>query len=217
MRKNTNVLKGIEKRPSLSDQAYEQIKDAIIMNRFKPGDVLAEEQLAERLDISRTPIREALKQLVFEHIAEISETKNVVVSNVTLQDISNVSVVRRALEPLAVSLAEGHITKRQIQSLYKIIEKQKGAKTHREKLENECLFHTQLALCCKNTFLYDMIEKINITYRRFLTLSGTFDKYEMDAIKEHTQIIDYIKDGDFKQAQKAMYIHLENVEERIFI
>lgn len=212
-----SALKEIEKTPSLSDRAYEQIKDAIIMNQLRPGEVLAEEQLADRLSISRTPLRSALKQLVFEHIAEIGDSKNVIVSNVTLQDIGNVSVVRCALEPLAISLMENNITKRQIRSLYHLIEKQKNSRTHAEKLENEYLFHTQLALCSRNTFLSDMIEKINLTFRRFLTLSGTFDKYEQAAIGEHEKVVANLEVGNFKEAEKAMLLHVKNVQERILI
>ena len=91
----------IVKPVSLSEQAYQIIKEAIITNSIKAGEILTEEQLASQLNISRTPIRTALKQLVLEHLAEVNENKNVVVSNITEDDVKNVCAVRKALEPLA--------------------------------------------------------------------------------------------------------------------
>ena len=117
----TEKKKKIVKPVTLSEQAYAIIKDEIITNQIKPGDLLTEEQLSERLSISRTPIRSALKQLVMEHLAEVNENKIVTVSNVTSQDISNVLVVRCSLEPLAVSLLEGKIGTKQIKELNKIM------------------------------------------------------------------------------------------------
>jgi DNA-binding transcriptional MocR family regulator len=72
---STDKKKKIVKPVTLSEQAYAIIKDEIITNQIKPGDLLTEEQLSERLSISRTPIRSALKQLVMEHLAEVNENK----------------------------------------------------------------------------------------------------------------------------------------------
>lgn len=96
-------------KDTLSDKAYRIIKEAIVSNQYKPGDLLVEESLAEQLSISRTPIRDALKRLQFEHIIKPNSNGKLVVSSVSLEDIQNVTVVRCNLESLAISLLDGRM------------------------------------------------------------------------------------------------------------
>ena len=107
----------VKKSKSLSDKAYDIIKEAIISNKLKPGEILAEEKLAEELQISRTPIKAALLKLVCEEIAEINQSKNVVVSDINQKEIEDITLVRESLESLAVLLLKDNITKSQIQEI----------------------------------------------------------------------------------------------------
>lgn len=206
----------IVKPVSLSEQAYQIIKEEIITNKIKAGEILTEEQLASELQISRTPIRTALKQLVMEHLATVNENKNVVVSNVTEQDVRNVSTVRMVLEPLAVKLIED-VTDKQIKDLRRIIKSQRDARSHEEFLRGEHDFHTHLAALANNTFLYDMIERTNIVVERYLVLSGTLAKHSSEAVDEHERIVDCLEAKDFKGAKQALEEHLLHVEERMFV
>lgn len=207
----------IVKPVSLSEQAYEIIKEEIITNRIKAGEILTEEQLASRLNISRTPIRTALKQLVLEHLAEVNENKNVVVSNITAEDVKNVCAVRKALEPLAVELITDPAVEKKTKELRKTIKAQKAAKTHEEFLSEEYNFHMGIASLAKNSFLYDMIDKTNIMIKRYLILSGTLDKHSDEALSEHEAILDCLEKKDFPAARDALKLHLSNVEERMFL
>lgn len=207
----------IVKPVSLSEQAYQIIKEEIITNRIKPGEILTEEQLASQLSISRTPIRTALKQLVLEHLAEVNENKNVVVSNITTEDVKNVCAVRKALEPLAVELITDTSIEKRIKELRKIIKAQKAAKTHEEFLSEEYNFHMGIASMTKNSFLYDMIDRTNIVIKRYLILSGTLDKHSNEALNEHEVIVESLEKKDFVLARDALKQHLENVEARMFL
>lgn len=207
----------IVKPVSLSDQAYQIIKEEIITNQIKPGEILTEEQLASRLNISRTPIRTALKQLVVEKLAEVNENKNVVVSNITQQDVRNVCSVRKVLEPLAVELISGTVIERTVKELQKIIKAQKAAKTHEAFLDEEYSFHIKLASLSKNDFLFEMIDRTNIMIKRYLILSGTLDKHADEAIAEHEMIVKSLEEKDFAAAKNALCRHLENVENRMFL
>lgn len=207
----------IVKPVSLSEQAYQIIKEAIITNRIKAGEILTEEQLASQLNISRTPIRTALKQLVLEHLAEVNENKNVVVSNITEDDVKNVCAVRKALEPLAVELITDTSIEKKIKELRKIIKAQKAAKTHEEFLNEEYNFHMGIASLAKNGFLYDMIDRTNIVIKRYLILSGTLDKHSNEALNEHEAIVECLEKKDFIAAGDSLKQHLENVEARMFL
>ena len=117
------TLGAIKRNPTLADKAYEIIKEAIIANELKPGQILTEEGLAEKLQISRTPIKSALLRLVYEEIAEYNGNKSVVVSDITEKSIEDITIVRKSLEPLAVSLLENKITKNEIENAINFQEK----------------------------------------------------------------------------------------------
>lgn len=206
----------VKRNKSLADRAYEVIREAIIYNKLKPGEILAEEKFAKELQISRTPIRSALSKLVFEEIAYIDKNKNVIVSDITQKDIDDIAFVRESLEPLAVSLLKDKITKEQIEELkYKYIEEVRMLEDKKgyEFIELDYEFHIAIAECTGNSFLNEMIKKTNLIAKRFLILSGAVPQYRSIANQEHKEIIDYIENGDFKKASESMLTHLKNVKE----
>ena len=143
------ALKNLKKDPSLTDKAYSAIKSAIMSNELTPGTVLAEENLASQLGISRTPLRAALQRLQHEEIV-MQNGKNMVVAEVTERDVRDISVVRIQLEPLAIHLLSqnGGITAKQLDRLYLCGEKQLYALRSGDSeafLDQDALFHVSLA------------------------------------------------------------------------
>lgn len=214
------ALQAISKRTTLSDQAYIVIKDAIISNTLRPGDVLVEEKLAQQLNISRTPIKSALIRLRYEKLTTLNSSNNIVVANITEEDIDNITVVRKNVEALAVELLENKITNQQIQVLENIVKKYKKAivlEQIEEMLECDYQFHISIAEFTGNDFLLDTIRHANNIVKTYLMLSGTFGKYCTVANEEHQIVVDYIKDRDFKGAKEAMKGHLEKVSSRMLV
>ena len=143
------ALKNLKKDPSLTDKAYSAIKSAIMSNELTPGTVLAEENLASQLGISRTPLRAALQRLQHEEIV-MQNGKNMVVAEVTERDVRDISVVRIQLEPLAIHLLaqNGGITAKHLDRLYLCGEKQLNALRSGDSeafLDQDALFHVSLA------------------------------------------------------------------------
>lgn len=142
------ALKNLKKDPSLTDKAYSAIKSAIMSNELTPGTVLAEENLASQLGISRTPLRAALQRLQHEEIV-MQNGKNMVVAEVTERDVRDISVVRIQLEPLAIHLLaqNGGITAKHLDRLYLCGEKQLNALRSGDSeafLDQDALFHVSL-------------------------------------------------------------------------
>ena len=213
-------LKNIKKQPSLADQAYAAIRSAIISNQLTPGEVLTEESLAEMLGISRTPIRAALQRLLFEEIV-IQRGKNMVVSDVTEQDVRDVNVVRAQLEPLSARLIgqRGGLTAKQLGRLRTCNEKQCAAAEAGDNavfLDQDCLFHVMLAQLSGNSFLIDLVERSNLIIKRFHTLVGTLSRHSAAAGEEHRAILDALEAGDYARAEDAIRAHLEKVDARFF-
>ena len=211
-------LPKIGSKTSLAQKAYEVIREAIIMNRFKPGDILSEERLAEELAISRTPVRSALKRLAFEHLIILNPSKNIVVSNVSHNDIKDISFVRMALEGSAVSILANTITEHQLNELKKIVSLQKEAvETNDYELfiKMEYDFHVLIANFTNNKWILEMVTNVNTIIQRYLILSGSLKKYAKVAITEHEKIMNELKNGNSMEAEKNMRDHINNVNNRM--
>lgn len=216
------ALPSVKKVKTLSKQAYDIIKSAIISNELKPGQAMIEEVLADQLSISRTPIRSALQQLHSEGILVLAEGKNLVVSNITLQDVYDVGAVRSTLESLAISKLANRVTVSDMNFLQEIVDKQKtcsgkGDSGNVEFLELDYNFHINLTKLARNNFLTEMVEKANFLTRRFLTLSGTLGKYSPTAIKEHEAVIQALREGKTEKAAALMAEHIEKAYNRMLI
>ena len=214
------ALKNLKKDPSLTDKAYSAIKSAIMSNELTPGTVLAEENLASQLGISRTPLRAALQRLQHEEIVT-QNGKNMVVAEVTERDVRDICVVRMQLEPLAIHLLaqNGGITAKQLDRLYLCGAQQLRALQNGDNenfLDQDALFHVSLAQLTGNSFLTELVSKSNETIRRFHTLSGSLSFHAEEAVQEHTVVLDHLRDGSFELAEQALREHLEQVQQRMF-
>ncbi len=215
------ALKSLKKKPPLADQAYTAIRSAIISNQLTPGEVLTEEALADMLGISRTPIRAALQRLLFEEIVR-QQGKNMVVSDVTEQDVRDVNVVRIQLEPLSARLIgeRGGLQAKQFQQLRQCNEKQCAAAAAGDGaafLDADYAFHVNLSQHYGNSFLVDLVEKSNLVVKRFHTLVNTLEKHSVTAGNEHRQILDALEAQDYVHAEQAIRMHLQHVDERFFV
>lgn len=213
-----SVLPKIGNKVSLTQRAYESIKDAIIMNRFKPGDILSEEKLAEDLAISRTPVRSALKMLAFEHLVILNPSKNIVVTNISQSDIEDITVVRIPLEATSVRLATTQANEDKIHEIENLLSIQKKAiemQNYELYIEMEYDFHVLLAKMTNNKWIEEMITKVNTIIQRYLILSGSLTKHASSAVLEHEEILNAIKEGDSAKAEQMMLNHLNNVNERM--
>lgn len=216
------ALPTVKKAKTLSKQAYEIIKNAIISNELKPGQPMIEEVLADQLSISRTPIRSALQQLQSEGILVAAEGKNLVVTSITLQEVYDVGSIRAVLESLAISKLANHLTPSDLDFMQEIVDRQKacsgiGESGNVDFLELDYIFHVNLTKLARNNFLSEMVEKANFLTRRFLTLSGTLEKYSLTAIKEHETVIQALKEGQTDKAAASMAEHIEKSYHRMLV
>src|SRR5215469_3841184 len=95
----------VKARENLADTVYTRLRDGILRGDPPPGSVLDQRQLAESLDSSRTPVREALRQLLQEGLVEIGSRRQVVVRDFTPTHRREIQYLRGALEPVAVRRA----------------------------------------------------------------------------------------------------------------
>ncbi|MEW9121783.1 MAG: GntR family transcriptional regulator [Thermotaleaceae bacterium] len=211
-------LPKIGDKKSLTQKAYDAIKEAILLNQLKPGELLKEEKLAESLVISRTPIRSALKQLSYEHLVTINSSRNMIVSTITQKDIEELYVVREALELATVRELKGRITNENIRVLEGILSRQEQARLEEDYVEYvklELEFHVSLAKYTRNKWIIEMSSTVHTIVQRYLVLSGSLKKHSSAASEEHRRILAAIAEGDFEKAEQLMFEHIDKVKNRI--
>lgn len=214
-------LKPIQKTVTLKDQAYHSIKHAIYTNELKPGSPLTEEQLSASLSISRTPIRSALQQLVFDKLAVCDNTGHIFVSQISEKDVVDITTIRVSLEPLALDLASFPVDETILHTLQDIIKSQENLLNDHTSENNilytelDCKFHSTMAQICDNKLLCETIESINTMMIRVLILSGTLNSYKATALEEHKMIVNYLLQGQKEFAKVALKEHIKCVGDRM--
>lgn len=214
-------LAPIKKNISLKNQAYESIKQAIYTNSLKPGEALTEEALSTMLQISRTPIRSALQQLVYEKLATKDATGHIFVSTISEKDVENITYVRSNLEPLAIDLISFPLPEEKLGYLKQLYSKQLESFTA-DPDDNICYaeldyeFHSAIAELSDNSFLYETVSNINTVMIRINVLSGTLKTHKEQALQEHKTIIEFLEKGQKSFAKLALTEHISNVRGRMF-
>ena len=205
------VLPRIGAEVSLTQRAYEVLREAILSNAFRPGQILSEETLAAELAISRTPVRAALKQLEFEHMVVLNPSKNIVVSDISRSDLRDVTTARQALEPVAVKLLATHIGTDQLCQLRDQIGLQRQALADEDiaaLIRLDYAFHMHIARFAGNRWIAEMVDTVNLASRRYMGLSEHAARHWEATVREHTEIVDLIEQKKSNMAAERMRHHI---------
>ncbi len=202
----------------LRDVVFNTLRQAILTGELKPGERLMEIHLANRLGVSRTPIREAIRMLELEGLVTMIPRKGAEVSRISRQDISDVLEVRGSLDTLAVELACKRITEEELEELKEASENFKTAVRTgdlTDVAQADVAFHDRIVASSKNKRLVQMVNNLaERVYRyRLEYIKGT--KNHDNLIREHEQILHYITQRDASHAKEAILLHVNNQEKAI--
>lgn len=203
----------IEGYELLSQKAYQVLKNEIVRGILEPGSKLSENKLAKEMQISRTPIREAMRNLTAEGLVKTSPNKKIIVSEVSLADIKEVLQVRGALEGLAASISAKKISHQEIEKLEKIFTRM-SSYADKKHLSYYCEvddeFHNLILTICGNKWIIKVRENLgNFIYRfRFksLSVSGRLKC----SLEEHRAIMESLKKHNSEEADRLSRLHMEN-------
>lgn len=197
----------------LRDVVFNTLRKAILRGNLEPGERLREIHLADKLGVSRTPIREAIRKLELEGLVVMIPRKGAVVAEITEKSLRDVLEVRRALEALAVRLACEKILDEEVEEL------KVAAKAFEEALETgdvtafaeaDVKFHDIIYRATDNQrliqLLYNLREQM---YRYRVEYLKREDSHET-LLEEHLAIIDTIERRDEENAVKAVCTHIDN-------
>lgn len=213
-----NRLPKIGADTSLAQRAYDVLREAILSNQFRPGQVLSEERLAAELAISRTPVRAALKRLAFEHLIILNPSKNIVVSEISRVEFRDVQEARLVLEPAAARQLADCATAEQIHGLWHIVGRQQMATENgdtEDMLRAEYLFHATVAGYMGNRWIAEMVDTLNLVNRRYLGLSRHLSSHWQQALQEHETVVTAIGRRDRTKAEERMHAHIGRTYDRL--
>ncbi len=209
-------------------QAYQYLRKKIVSGEFPPGSFLSAQSISKEIGVSRTPMREALRQLECEDMVTIVPKLGATVTNYSREEFQELLGFREALELYAVSRAA---TLRQAQHLAelqdiienmrvetnRIVKTKKGAADLSELSNLDMRFHRVIFTAAGNQMVMERYERANIL-QRMMTLAVprgslpedlTSKENIMSVFEEHVAIFEAIRDQDPDRARKAMARHIE--------
>lgn len=208
----------ITKRKSLREEIYDSLKKSILHGKLKGGQRLIEEQLANQVGISRTPVREAFHKLEQDDLVKRRLKGGFIVRDFTEEDVKEIFGIRIALESYAAYLAALHITPDEISTLEKKVkEAEKALKGGDEDkaVEVHTEFHDLLYHACKSKKLIEMINNFrDYFYRYRYALLHTEGGMET-SIQDHLQMLEAMKKKNPRLVERLVRKHLERGKELI--
>ena len=197
-------------RLTLREQVLENLREAIVTGEFRPGAILTETDLAERYDVSRGTVREALRTLQTAGLVtgDARGTQRVHIPDD--REIAEVYRVRAALEGLALReiIASPHRAEyaRELRAALPPVEQ---SHAFIEALDVDLAFHEKLCLLSGNTILLESWKRLEDQMRVVLLSSGRTEPLDIMSHEHHAPIVDAIDEGDLDKASQLIYAHMD--------
>lgn len=202
----------------LRDVVFETLRQAILRGELKPGERLMEIHLAQKLGVSRTPVREAIRKLELEGLVLMIPRKGAVVAEITVTDLEDVLEVRIALEELAVKLAIKNMTSERLQEMRQIQEE--FIRTlHGDDVgacaEADMRFHEAIYDATGNGRLVQILNSLREQMYRY-RMEYLKDRHTYTALtKEHEEILTALEQKNENVAIEAIKRHINRQKEHI--
>lgn len=202
----------------LRDVVFNTLRRAILKGELKPWERLMEITLADKLGVSRTPIREAIRKLELEGLVVMAPRKGAKVASITERDLNDVLEVRKGMEVLAISLACKRITGEELekletieQSFQKLIES--GNLT--ELAEMDVKFHDTIYQATNNQRLVQLLNNLREQMYRYRMEYLKDIAVRRTLAEEHKAICRALRERDEQQAEQYVSIHIDNQQKAI--
>ncbi|MGL5437920.1 MAG: GntR family transcriptional regulator [Lachnospiraceae bacterium] len=205
---------------SKADEAYNIIKNKIINLELAPLSDLSEEQFQQELNISRTPVREAIQRLAKEGFVRIYSRKATIVSDITLDLINSVYEVRLLNEPHLARLACYHVYDLQVQKLKAEFLRLKDDCESRDNREYYIALdkelHDMMIQYSNNVFLQDLFSVINDHNQRIRVQTSRRNTSYYKSIEEHLKILEAYEKHDEQAIEAMVREHIQNAKKEAF-
>jgi DNA-binding GntR family transcriptional regulator len=214
----SNAVQERGPQPLSAEQVCERIRSAILSGELKPGAKLTEQDLAAEFEVSRTPVREAIRQLEVERLVSRIPFVGVTVTQLRPQEVIELLEIREVLEGLVARLATRNMDSLHLQRLKKSL--QQLAASARKKdvgayLDQALAFRRVLVECCGSATLSEQVlaieNRLRLTGSRTALLPGRMEA----AIEEHEKLLDAIARGDAESAERLNRERIRHIRDAV--
>ncbi len=195
---------------SLKDMVYNKIEHKILTCEYKPMSFLAEKDLGEEFNVSRTPIREALVRLESAGLVTVIPRRGVMVSDVTTNDVTELFQARELVEPHILLLYGPELESEHYQKImHKLRLDTENTKTEAEQLQVDLEMHKLINGLNRNRHFAAMLKNLNTANQRIVALFGLNTNSRLESTKsEILAIINAANDGNYALAAENLRLHL---------
>ncbi len=212
------MRKSKKQTSSASNLAYVKLRDLITYGSLSPGEKIVESRLEKKFAISRTPIREAIKQLEKRGYIEIVHNRGAYVKKVSLDELEKTYDVLSILESYGAKLAARRVTDETIRKLKEINEELKEyghLSKYRKYLEGNSEFHRILCEISGNNVLENLSSELRDRVYRYRFLGITIPGHIKEYIAEHEMMIRALKDRDAEKVGHTVWQHIQRTKESV--
>jgi DNA-binding GntR family transcriptional regulator len=223
--RSTDTLKGAVEFPdeavnssagrgSRGVKAHQILREAIATGRLKPGARVLESELATLLEMSRTPVREAIATLEAEGLVSVDGARGRVVTKLDYQSMMELYAVREVLEATAAGLAARNASDMEILALRDMVELEEQMLHDGGKLaEHNRRFHEAIYYCSHNRYILRMLEYIQTGMLLLGQVARVGDERRETALREHRAIVAAIEERDPAAAETAVRHHVRQAQQ----
>lgn len=200
---------------TLKDKAYRHLKEQIISDQIPLGVPLIETEIADSLNISRTPVREAIRQLEMTGLVENYGSRGYFVREITPYDVNEIFSLRITLELLALEVSFEYLDQHKLYELkenFKALENNfSWEKAHEYDIELHALWIDRSG----NKRLVGFLDNLNDQIERFRRFATQETTRSYKTIREHIDLIEQIQTGDLDLAKQSLTNHLESLQKSV--
>lgn len=197
----------------LRDVVFRTLREAILKGELKPGERLMEMQLASKLGVSRTPIREAFRMLEQEGLAVTIPRRGAEVARMTEKDMQDVLEIREALDELASTIACDKMTEEQLEELARAkrgFEETLETGDVKSIAEADVRFHDVIYRAANNKRLESILSNLSEQMYRYRIEYLKEERNYPILVKEHAEIVEGLRAHDKTRVRGAMHAHVQN-------
>lgn len=203
---------------SASDAVYEKLFDDIRQQRLLPNTVLQEEELAVRFNVSRTPVREAVRRLIQDGFL-VRKGSSTSVRQLTVEDVANIYPIIAAMEGLAARLAAERITEEELAALDEMHQRMilQAQNSPAAFIETNQVFHDAIIAAARNAPLAQEIERFRMITNSFRQVVLGMPQRQDQSVAEHDSILAALRSRDGATAEIAMRQHVGTAESLLML
>ncbi len=207
-----------ERTPSASTLAYARLRDEIVDCALVPGERLTEGDVAARVRMGKTPVREALRQLVHEGLVAVHPRRGYVVAPVTLSDVEALCGLRLIVEPAAVALAAERLDEATTTALEKwchIGYEVANRASVREFHSANRSFHVTIAKACGNPRVAALVDQLLVESQRIIQFGMLLHPHSDEAVHSHEALLEALREGNSSAARRIIAQEIRDTQRMV--